>query len=185
MLALALSTLVSGESRAQGSGAATACAALTNDAARLACYDAAFAVNEPQGVAPRGTLQSASALGASTPPLGADRAPPEGQSRAGVPQPSVDPAEAQFGDNGQLHRNLKSSAGLPRQLTSRVRRAMALAEGRYRLSLENGQVWQTIEADWATEFKTGDTVTISRLVLGGYDIASGPHGRGVRAKRTQ
>lgn len=66
-----------------------------------------------------------------------------------------------------------------------VQSAKPLGHGLYRLSLDNGQVWDTREADWAMDFKSSDTVTISRMVLGGYQISTSSSARSVAAKRIE
>jgi hypothetical protein len=91
--------------------------------------------------------------------------------------------QAQFGDNGQLQRDQKSKPEVPKSLTGQVQQVTALANGRYRLTLDNGQVWQTDPADWAMTFKVGDTVTITRFSLGGYQISLAGNRRSAGAKR--
>ena len=90
-------------------------------------------------------------------------------------------AQAKFGDNGQLHPEPK--ADLPKNLTVQVQQVTSLPTGLYQLTLDNGQVWRTTQADWALEFKANDTVTISRMVLGGYEISLAGHPKSVSAKR--
>jgi hypothetical protein len=92
--------------------------------------------------------------------------------------------EAQFGDTGQLQPKL-TPENLPKSVIATVRSARPLAQGLYRLTLDNGQVWQTREADWALHFQSSDSVTISRLPLGGYQISMTGSGRSVGAKRIQ
>ena len=77
--------------------------------------------------------------------------------------------KAKFGDNGALHPD--SQADLPKRMTLHVRQATSFAYGLYRLTLENGQVWRTTQADSALDFKTDDMVTIWRTILGGYEIS--------------
>jgi hypothetical protein len=93
--------------------------------------------------------------------------------------------EAQFGDTGQLRAKLAPKEKLPKSVIATVRSAQPLAQGLYRLSLDNGQVWRTLEADWALHFQSSDSVTISRLPLGGYQISTAGSGRSVGAKRIQ
>jgi hypothetical protein len=90
-------------------------------------------------------------------------------------------AQAKFGDNGQLHTDPK--ADLPKNLTVQVQQVTSLPQGLYRLTLDNGQVWRTTQADSALAFKANDTVTISRRVLGGYEIALAGHTTNVNATR--
>jgi hypothetical protein len=90
-------------------------------------------------------------------------------------------AEAKFGDNGQIHSNRK--ADLPKNLNAQVEQVTPLPTGLYRLTLDNGQVWRTTQADWALVFKANDTITITRMVLGGYEISLAGKNRTVSARR--
>jgi hypothetical protein len=71
----------------------------------------------------------------------------------------------------------------PKNLSAQVREVMLLPAGLYRLTLDNGQVWDTTEADSALAFKANDAVTISRRVLGGYEIFLAGHNTSVSATR--
>jgi hypothetical protein len=88
---------------------------------------------------------------------------------------------AKFGDNGQLHP--ESKADLPKNVTVQVQQVTPLPTGLYRLTLDNGQVWRTTQADWALAFKANDVVTISRMVLGGYEISLAGRSTSVSATR--
>jgi hypothetical protein len=176
-LGLAASLLLTGPAAAQSagapqSGAAEACPRIVADAARLACYDAAF---------------GRAALGTTTP----DRPP---ASRAtpppiAVPPPvsGVAPPEAveKFGDYGQLARDRKAKADVPKNVTAQITQLSSLPNGLFRLTLDNQQSWQTTQADWALSFKAGDRVQISRLPLGGYQVSVAGNSHSVGAKRTQ
>jgi hypothetical protein len=99
--------------------------------------------------------------------------------------PVVAPAEARFGDTGQLPGDAEARRELPSRLEARVKRVASLPNGRYRLTLDNSQVWQTTEANWAVEFNPEDAITISRLPLGGYQIARSGENRSLGVQRTQ
>jgi hypothetical protein len=88
---------------------------------------------------------------------------------------------AKFGDDGRLHTDAKLD--LPKSLTAQVRQVTPLANGLYRLTLDNGQIWTSTEADSALTFKVNDTVTISRMLLGRYEISLAGHTTGVSATR--
>jgi hypothetical protein len=90
-------------------------------------------------------------------------------------------AQTKFGDNGRLHPD--SKADLPKSLTVQIQQVTPLPYGLYRLTLENGQVWRTTQADSALAFKANDTVAISRRVLGGYEISLVGHNASVNATR--
>ena len=90
-------------------------------------------------------------------------------------------AQTNFGDNAQLHPD--PQADLPKSLTVQILQVKPLPYGLYRLTLENGQVWRTTQADSALAFRANDTVTISRRVLGGYEISLARRNANVNATR--
>ena len=148
-----------GCAQAQDLKAAQACTRLGDDAARLACYDAALGVGNAAAV----------------------------QSTA-VQPPAVTKSEspaklANFGDNGQLHPNAQTD--LPKTVTAQVQQATALAYGLYMLTLDNGQVWRTTQTDSALEFKANDKVVLRRRVLGGYEISPAGRNASVNATRVK
>ena len=74
---------------------------------------------------------------------------------------------------------------LPKTLTAQVQQVTSLPYGLYQLTLDNGQVWRTTQADTALAFKANDKVTISRGVLGSYYISLAGHATSVSVKRVQ
>lgn len=109
--------------------------------------------------------------------LGAVKAP---VTQTGGAAPRVNQPE--FGDDGRLHPHAKD---LPKEVTAELLQAAPLPNGLYRLTLNNGQVWSTTQADSSLAFKANDTVTISRLMLGGYEISLSGHTTSVSAIRTK
>jgi hypothetical protein len=149
--------------------AARTCVRITDTAARLACYDAAFAA-PPGPAAPTARTAPTAASAPVAPP---------------APTASPAPPAASFGDNGQLHRQLKAKADLPKKLQLKVQKAVPLGRGLYRLTLDNGQIWETRQADWALEFKSNDMVTITRMVFDTYQISLAGQGLSVGVKRIE
>jgi hypothetical protein len=90
-------------------------------------------------------------------------------STAQKPAASTTKGLTSFGDNGSLHPDLR--ADLPKSMTVQIQQVTTLAYGLYQLTLNNGQVWRTTQGDSALEFKANDMVSISRRVLGGYEIS--------------
>jgi hypothetical protein len=162
--------------------AARACVQLTGTAARLACYDAAFAA---QPGPPANPAPSASPAATAPPAASASTAPSAASTSTAPSAASTSTASpaASFGDNGQLQEQLKAKAKLPKELQFKVQAAVPIGQGLYRLTLENGQIWETRQADWALEFKSSDTVTISRMVFDTYQISLAGQGRSVGVKR--
>lgn len=147
--------LALGYAHGQDRGCLQACTRLSDDRTRLSCYDAAMGMTKP-------------ATGASG-------------SRASPACATQTDGQERFGDDGRLHTEPK--AALPKNLTMRVLQAMSLPAGLYRLSLDNGQVWDTTQADSALAFQANDVVTISRLLLGGYQMSLAGHTTSVSAVR--
>ncbi len=137
-----------------------ACTRLQSDTERLACFDrevAALVEVHPQ-------------------------APHEiGEHPVGAPDAAPIETQARFGDDGRLRSETKPT--IPKSLSAQVREVIPLPAGLYRLTLDNGQVWSTTQADSALAFNVGDAVTISRLLLGGYEIALKGHTTNVSAVR--
>lgn len=104
-------------------------------------------------------------------------------SGAGAAPAPAPPAAARFGDHGQLRQEGKAAASLPKTLDAKVAGVVSLGFGKYRLTLDNGQVWETVQADWALDFKSGDLVTFSRLLLGAYQVSLSGHATSVGVKR--
>ncbi len=150
---------VLGSAHGQDLQAAQACMRLDKDAARLSCYDTAM-----------GRVTAAPAAPGAAKPQSAQT--PDAVST--VPQ-------AKFGDDGRFHTEAQPRP--PKNLSAQVREVMLLPAGLYRLTLDNGQVWDTTEADSALAFKANDAVTISRRVLGGYEIFLAGHNTSVSAAR--
>jgi hypothetical protein len=91
--------------------------------------------------------------------------------------------QTQFGDDGRLH--TKTDTALPKDLSARVREVTPLSAGLYRLTLDNGQVWDTTQADSAIAFKPEDAVSITRGWLGSYHISLAGHNTSVSVARKQ
>jgi hypothetical protein len=136
------------------------CTHIADGASRLACYDAAFGVGAVAAPAAAGHV----------------RTPSPSQAAAVMPA-------REFGDRGQLHGQAESKAALPRRVNFKVKKAESLAGGLFRLTMDNGQVWVTKEADWALEFKDGEEVTIQRMILDNYQVSHAGHGRNVTVAR--
>lgn len=143
--------------QAQDLQALRACTRLSDDAARVSCYDAAM-----------GIVKSA---------------PSAAKASSTSPAEALTPPPAQFGDDGRLH--TKAETPLPKALSAQVREVAALPAGLYRLTLDNGQVWDTTQADSALVFNANDAITVSRGWLGGYQISLTGHTTSVSAARKQ
>jgi hypothetical protein len=152
-------------------GAPQACTRITPDAARLACYDAAFGRRASGATTPDRPPASQAPPSAGVPPAVSGGAPPD--------------AVEKFGDYGQLKRDHQARSDVPKRLTGQITQVSSLPNGLFRLTLDNLQSWQTTQSDWALNFKAGDRVLITRLPLGSYQVSVEGNNRSVGAKRTQ
>jgi hypothetical protein len=75
------------------------------------------------------------------------------------------------------------SAESPRRVQAKIVSATALAGERYRLELDNGQIWETKEGSWNASFAVGQDVTIDRGFSNAYRVARVGEGRFFAAKR--
>ena len=91
--------------------------------------------------------------------------------------------QAAFADEDRLHPRVKPN--VPKSMTAQLTQAQPLAGGLYRLILNNGQVWNTTQADSSLAFTDNDAVVISRLLLGGYEISRAGHTTSVSAVRVK
>jgi hypothetical protein len=170
------------------------CAAIADATARLACYDAAAAAAAtpasattaptPATKAPATTAPAAATPAAAAPAAATAAAENAGPSSALAPHtgPSVPDS---FGDNASLAAKRAPKTELPKMIEATITQAKPLGNGLYRLALDNGQVWETHEADWTLKFENSDVITISRLFSGGYQISMPGVSRTVSARRIQ
>ena len=157
--------LASGLLALAGLGEATAraghpCAALTQAAERLACYDRAF---PPQAAAaPASPSQAPAASAAAQAPVPAR---PEAATAFGLPaQPSPVPASE------------------VREISALVLRIDRNSRGERVFALDNGQRWIQAESGRSVPLAEGAAVTIERAAFGGFRLVT-PAGAGLRVQR--
>jgi hypothetical protein len=137
------------------------CAAVTDSLARLVCFDqlsaaapaAAVAPAAPVSTAPTGSAAPAAAVGLA----------------AGTAAVAT---QAELGDDNLKGSQRKDAATKPTSLTAQVSELLETRTDTYRISLDNGQVWQQEEVQSAAfTIKVGDTVRIEKGKMGGYSLA--------------
>ena len=185
----AVGFVASGVSSAQSTAD---CSSVAEDRARLKCYDeqaarqkkAAAAAAQAATAAPVTTTPpSAAATRATTPqPVTAPPAPVSKPARATSPS-------SDFGLDEEAIRKRQAAANPgrpkePEQLVSRVKAVVKKPRGEYRITLEDGQVWEeTQHSSSSIPPGVGDTVTIKRGLFGSYFLERGV-GLALRVKRT-
>lgn len=163
-----------------------ACAAMTDEAARLSCFDGAadalqLPVAEPKAAAPIAAPQPEpvpSAEPASAPAPAPASTPAPAPAPASAPAPAA-PADqlALFGMNPELARQQENHQAELKQITAVAVEVTKRTRGEHVVTLDNGQVWTEKDAESYFRVKVGDTVVIKRVAMGGYRMV----GRGNRA----
>jgi hypothetical protein len=182
--AVALLLALSSVARADLSAELAACAAIQNDPARLACYDAAVAPQSRQTEQPqRPSAQTVDALAA---PVQAPPPPP-----ATVPPPATAAAakspEDQFGEASvRANTEAAKKAKQPKlsEITARIVEIGYKARGELVVTLDNGQVWVQKDSSSRFPIKAGDEVTIRARSLGSFRMV-GPTGRSIQVTRVR
>jgi len=150
------------------------CAKLDDDAARLACYDAASG----RAVA-AGAAVAVPASGAPAQSAGSGEAAPAAAAPASP--------TAEFGLTGAaiLARDPEKAAAEERKPTAIEATVTALGQqkgGQLVLTLDNGQVWIQSEAGLNSRVRVGDQVTIRKAAFSSFVLVT-PGGVGMKVRR--
>jgi hypothetical protein len=141
------------------------CAALTEDARRLECYDRLAAELQARAAPAPTAAAAASAAPAAVPAPAAALASPPPTPAPGPSSPATD--VAQFGvSNGPLQ--VKIAASRLKSMTATVARLSTRADGELVVTLDNDQVWQQNRAGDYFPLKPGDKIELSEGALGSY-----------------
>ncbi len=139
------------------------CSAIADSTARLACFD---------------QLSAAPATTAKKGPVAAPVAPVV-----------VAPAAAGSLGADSMHKSAEQRAAeatAPSALTAQVTAVLPTQGNMYRITLDNAQVWQTMEGRSVFVVKPGDTVHVEKRSMGNYQVAvvaNGKESYSVQAKR--
>ena len=209
-----LASAAHAESSEAASSAIGTCSGLTDAQARLACYDQlaaklkageavapqAYAPAAPMPVpvaqAPAAPAQTAAqSFGQATPDSTKEKSSwynPGSWFGGGNDTPHVTTGTpAEFG--AEALPPAKPAPGMPAtepldHITATVTSVTFNGTGRFRVALDNGQMWKQIEGDTgvARFSRTGhDSVTISRGALGSYNLVIGSHNATFKVTRIQ
>jgi len=152
-------TLICSVHAAQPLSGLMACRMLTDDAARLACFD----------------REAATLSGSATmPPQPASAPALDAKQQFGLPEHAVVQKEIAAGTRPIAINTIEARVAL----LSRT------SDGRSVVTLDNQQVWRQLTVDKDLLLKPGETVTISRGVLGSFWLET-KHGRGTKVTRVQ
>jgi len=135
---------------------AAQCAGMSDDHARLACYDSIFRGGgaQQQGApsgSPEAAAQASAATGAAAPPA------------RGNPQEDFGLTEA-----AKEARDPEAAARVPQSINGKVASVARRPTGEFVATLDNGQVWTQIDSYPTVRLSPGDTVTIKKASLGSF-----------------
>ena len=164
--------------------AARQCTQLKDSLQRLVCYDKAL-MEAPASTAPV-AVAPAPAVRAAPAPAPAPAASPAPAVAATAPvTPAAAPA---LGDESlkRSQKQRKESDG-PTSLEAKVTAAREVRQATYRVTLDNGQVWQQMDMSTLFQVGVGDVVRIEKGALGGFRMARVSNGRSgwVRVNRVE
>jgi hypothetical protein len=149
------------------------CSSISEDVARLACYDAVFGTPAKSAVAAPTAAPTAAAAGVAV-------------TGAGAASAAVPSKEDQFGLPPEQTRKKVEEPEVvtgPESIDSVLAKLTKRPTGEFIYTLENGQRWVQVEADPAGMLDPGAAVTIKKAALGSFRLVSGPVA--TRVRRTQ
>jgi hypothetical protein len=161
LAALAIPLLVS------AAAASHQCSQLWDDDLRLTCYDKAFGkpVPPPAESAAAAAPAAVASVVAAAPPAAASAAAPAIAATAIAPAAAVvAPAAAPAAVPAPA--KVKESDSV----TTTVTALSYTLDGRFRATLENGEVWQQLELHPRIPLKSGDRVTLRKAALGSHQL---------------
>ncbi|HQR24960.1 MAG TPA: hypothetical protein PL152_01410 [Steroidobacteraceae bacterium] len=160
---------------------------MSDDAARLACYDAIFRASGQAvvpGAAPAatpGSVQQASTATATATAAAASAQPPAAAAPPRNPEQDfgLTPARKESLEAAKAKESATppppKEPAAPESMTARVTTAAHRLTGELVLILDNGQVWVQIDTETKARVKEGDEVTIRKATLGSYFLVAPNH----------
>jgi len=146
-----------------------ACLQLTDDQARLACYDAyvrRLSAREDPAVS---AAQQEADFGKR----------PEAAAKEQEPAMPAAEQEAEFG------KPAKVAAEEIDQIQASITKVQVKSHGNRVLTLDNGQVWVQLDSRTVPRFREGDSIIIKRAVFGSFLLQPVDSNRTIRVKRLQ
>jgi FtsP/CotA-like multicopper oxidase with cupredoxin domain len=157
---------------ASGSDGAS-CVAVSDDTARLACYDRAYGRNAASKSAATTGAAAAGTVAAPKSPAVASPTAVHAVPAAATPKDPV----AEFGlteaaKQAKDPAKAAEAAKAPTSVTAKVISLRFKKYGEFVVTLDNGQVWEQNEPMPSAIVRVGDTVTVKKAVLGSYTLVT-------------
>jgi hypothetical protein len=181
-LALTLSCTAAGAASPPATlpASVAACLRVTDAGQRLACYDQSVAALLPATIVAPPAAPVAAATPAIKAPPAAPAAPPVAASKAASAVAAAAPVAAPaptFGQEQLSSKQRPPADPADQTLHAKVTALRAPVPDTYRITLDNGQVWQQQESRFGFSLTAGDSVTLGKGAMGSYRLwrdADGP-----------
>ena len=175
LVVLPLSVVVSAAPPNTLSGEVLACRDIVPDTARLTCFDRMAATVAPARVSP-------APRAAAVAPAPVPSAPRSSRLAAPAVKDAVDPQRTFGLSHAAIAAQEASAAGVRMKevshITARVARILHAPDQGAILDLDNGQVWKQLDPDGTdVNANAGDSIEISRGLLGSYWLVTSSHQR--------
>ena len=152
------------------------CAQQKDSLQRLVCYDRIFQAAEAKPSVAAAAPAPAKAASAAAAPAAA--APVVAASATAAAAPAM-------GDETLKKPQKEKAASEPKRLEAKVTSARQTRPELFRLSLDNGQVWQQQDVSSLFHVEVGDTVRIEKGSMGSYRMARADGSGWVRVTRVE
>jgi len=181
-LALTLSCTAAGAASPPATlpASVAACLRVTDAGQRLACYDQSVAALLPATIVAPPAAPVAAATPAIKAPPAAPAPPPVAASKAASAVAAAAPVAAPaptFGQEQLSSKQRPPADPADQTLHAKVTALRAPVPDTYRITLDNGQVWQQQESRFGFSLTAGDSVTLGKGAMGSYRLwrdADGP-----------
>jgi hypothetical protein len=160
----------------------TDCSAVAEDMARLKCYDEQAALKKKAAATSTADTAATPAAPARSQPASKT---PTASTAASTPHAATPSSD--FGLDPEAVRRKQAAAHpdapqAPEQIVGRVKSVVTKPRGQYRITLEDGQVWEETQHTGGSPPEAGDSVIIKRGMLGSYFLSRSV-GLALRVKR--
>ena len=154
------------------------CKQLTDNSARLSCYDRLAATFVSQEASAVVAVPSTAVSGAAAPGAAAPASAPAVVATPATATPSAEVIAADFG------KTQSRPSDQVEQLQATVKSLSRNKMRKLLITLENGHTWRQTEDD-SIQLKAGDSVTIEKASFGSFLLSKTGTNRKVRVKRVE
>jgi FtsP/CotA-like multicopper oxidase with cupredoxin domain len=159
--------------RASSGSDGASCVAVSDDAARLACYDRAYGRNAAsKSAAAAGAAAAGTAAAPKSPAVASPTAVHAAPAAATPKDPVTEFGLTEAAKQAKDPAKAAEAAKAPTSMTAKVISLRFKKYGEFVVTLDNGQVWEQNEPMPSAIVRVGDTVTVKKAVLGSYTLVT-------------